>query len=231
MGGGAGPLRLEAACAVRESEDDPSSLDILRKARGLDGRLGGDGLEAIVDITSSGAALRSFSTCGRNSGSLSKSIRSPIIGVTPEYAGASVCRLEGNGGLVVSEGASLPGDRPSLLFIRFLRGDLTPPPLRGPIEESKNPLLGMVVTSRIKTPNTLPGFARTISVYSSRSASPLSPTKMKRLSGKSDMIRFRVPFLRSATGSKIPCNMPVYCFRWNDPVGRPARAKKLTSTG
>ena len=77
-----------------------------------------------------------------------------------------------------------------------------PPPVRcgeeedilpdeGPIEGSKKSGLSDVVTSRMKTATTLPGFSRTKSVYTSRSASPLSPTSMKLLSGKSPDNRSR----------------------------------------
>jgi hypothetical protein len=74
----------------------------------------------------------------------------------------------------------------------------------GPTEGSKNPPCSVVVTSRMKTAATRPGFSRTKSVYTSKSASPLSPIRMKLRSGKSLAILSNVTFFRSATGSKMP---------------------------
>jgi hypothetical protein len=76
-------------------------------------------------------------------------------------------------------------------------------------EESKKPAWSGVVTSRMKTARIRPGFARASSVYTSKSASPLSPTSKNFLSGKSRMMRSSVPFFLSATGSKIPWSMPL----------------------
>ena len=73
-----------------------------------------------------------------------------------------------------------------------------------PTEGSKKPPPSGVVTSRMKTAITRPGFSSTKSVYTSRSASPLSPTRMKLRSGKSRAILSRVLFFLSATGSKMP---------------------------
>jgi hypothetical protein len=83
----------------------------------------------------------------------------------------------------------------------------------------------------MKIPSTLPGKSKAISVYTSRSASPLSPTRMNLRLGKSVMILSRLDFFLSATGSNIPCRYPEYCFRWKEPLGRFASLKKLVSTG
>lgn len=100
--------------------------------------------------------------------------------------------------------------------------------------ESKKPLSsgdGVVVTSLINTARIFPGNFSTISVYTSRSASPESPTRIQRLSGKSRSTRSTVPFLRSATGSKMPWSMPEYCFRCMLPGGSPASSKNDFNTG
>lgn len=102
------------------------------------------------------------------------------------------------------------GETLPLSCLRPRKGEREP---RGLRVESKKPGGLLVVTSLMKTPMILPGFATMTSVYSSRSASPLSPARIKRLSGKSASILSKVPLLRSATGSKIPWSMPVYCFR------------------
>ena len=210
-GGGAG-FRIEL---VRDGEDEMRSPDSERNACGLEGR-GGNDLIEIVDIFLSVSSI-SGSVNERwtpGNGSSSKSISVPMIGPFSSLLKVLADRLSclggSGGGFSSSFVERLIGEMLLLSLLRPRKGDREP---RGPIAESKK--LGglVVVTSRMKTPRIRPGFASITSVYSSRSASPLSPTKMKYLSGKSDNILSRVPLLRSATGSKIPCSMPLYCFR------------------
>lgn len=141
-------------------------------------------------------------------GSSEKSIKSSSAGAS--CLAAEVVARDGRAGL--RSGWSLPESflECALVGCCLLGGPAEAGPLKA---ESKYPVCSGVVTSRMKMARIRPGFASARSVYTSRSASPLSPTRMNLRLGKSRRIFSNVPFFLSATGSKIPCSMPLYCFK------------------
>ena len=175
-GGGGAAFRMEL---VVDGVEEMCSPDSDRKACGFEGRGGSDLIE-IADIFLSASSIsgsvneRWTPGIGSSSKSISVPMRGPFSSLLQVLAGRLGCLGGSGGGFSSSFVDRLIGDMLLLSLLRPRRGDREP---RGPIAESKK--LGglVVVTSRIKTPRIRPGFASIMSVYSSRSASPLSPTK------------------------------------------------------
>lgn len=160
-----------------------------RNAEGLEGFAGGSRpvegfFISAKDIFCSTSSLRSI-----------KSALSRLTASADESA-VSTGRRGGNAGRL--DTASEVSTSCGLLRLRFKSCS------KWSTDFSKNFCRSVVVTSRMKIPRIRPGFARTMSVYTSKSASPLSPTRMNLRVGKSLKICSKEPLFLSAVGSNIP---------------------------